>query len=879
MPKSTETKSTIPGERIFTDITSIKYPSYGGNKFWSIVVDDATNIAWSVFLKRKSALPKKMIAFLHRMRKRGTPVKYIRCDNAGENVSLRDKCQEDKDLVEIQFEFTPKDSPQFNGKAERKLAVLYTRVRASNSAAGLEEEGKMARKLFAENAVNCTDKENVLVSRGQDNPAYIGFFKKELPKAECFRQFGEMAIIKHAPTIKGKLTNRGVPVLYLGRAPDHAADTYRFLHLSTQKLIVSRDAIWLNKVYGEYKGQETIVPDLSTVMIKQDTEWIKSKGSTGKGAGPQGQQEAQPDDPEAEQQNPTDTAEEGATEGNETPQVEQPTEAPAQRMSTRSRRGVNFAPTAREMTPAVYREMKKLGGMSIPNEAHGIVERVQQLATDSQSTQSATGREEAASAALQAIDAYTMIDRFGGDFEMLAGELSFVSLDVSKAYYTEEELEKLNPSQYKDLFDKPMTFNDAWNHPDPFQRKKWREAIRKEFAKMNLKKVWRKIKRSKIPKGRRCVKHKWVFEWKRSGIARARLVACGYSQVPGEDFGLEVFSPVANDVSFRIILICMIIWGLEALIFDVETAFLLGDLKEVIFMDCPEGMEHEDDECLLLEKTIYGLRQSARAYHEAWKAVLLKLGFKQCPADHCLFMRQDHRGICIILCHVDDNWTCGHKAAIESVIEELPKHGFTITVDREMKDYLSCEVVFSKDRKKAWVGQPHLMKKIEKTFGEEVKSLQKYKTAGTPGSGLVRAESEEAKIAPEQHSRYRTGVGMLLYCIKHSRPDVANPIRELTKCLDGATPAAYKEMLRVIKYVLDTKTLGLKICPEFGSGKLRWKIVVYTDSDWAGDKDNRRSVSGYFLFLNGVLICWRSNCRRQSHCHLLKLSSMHVQKQ
>ena len=47
------------------------------------------------------------------------------------------------------------------------------------------------------------------------------------------------------------------------------------------------------------------------------------------------------------------------------------------------------------------------------------------------------------------------------------------------------------------------------------------------------------------------------------------------------------------------------------MIFYVETAFLHGDLKEQIYMDCPEGMEHKEDECLLLIKSIYGLVQAS----------------------------------------------------------------------------------------------------------------------------------------------------------------------------------------------------------------------------------------------------------------------------
>ena len=55
---------------------------------------------------------------------------------------------------------------------------------------------------------------------------------------------------------------------------------------------------------------------------------------------------------------------------------------------------------------------------------------------------------------------------------------------------------------------------------------------------------------------------------------------------------------------------------------------------------------------------------------------------------------------------------------------------------------------------------------------------------------------------------YQLGIGMLLYLVKHVRPDLANMTRELSKANDGANPAAYKELLLVVKYVLDMKMLG-----------------------------------------------------------------------
>ena len=58
---------------------------------------------------------------------------------------------------------------------------------------------------------------------------------------------------------------------------------------------------------------------------------------------------------------------------------------------------------------------------------------------------------------------------------------------------------------------------------------------------------------------------------------------------------------------------------------------------------------------------------------------------------------------------------------------------------------------------------------------------------------------------------YCSGVGMLLYLVKYSRPGVANCVRKLSKCLDGSTEECNREMHRVIKYILDTKDMGLKL--------------------------------------------------------------------
>jgi len=171
--------------------------------------------------------------------------------------------------------------------------------------------------------------------------------------------------------------------------------------------------------------------------------------------------------------------------------------------------------------------------------------------------------------------------------------------------------------------------------------------------------VWRKVKRSSIPQGRRCIKSKWVFKIKRDGIFRARLVACGYSQIPGVDF-TENYAPVMNDVTWRILLVAMLIWKMDAIIIDVETAFLHGKLDKEIYMDLPAGLDGESEECLLLLKALYGLVQGARQWWKKFVEILKRIKFQGGYADPCLMIKRSDDGSVFASIYVDNNFCVGH---------------------------------------------------------------------------------------------------------------------------------------------------------------------------------------------------------------------------
>jgi Reverse transcriptase (RNA-dependent DNA polymerase) len=96
----------------------------------------------------------------------------------------------------------------------------------------------------------------------------------------------------------------------------------------------------------------------------------------------------------------------------------------------------------------------------------------------------------------------------------------------------------------------PTSFHEAYHDQDPNRRNSWRNAIAKELENMEKCNVWSLVDMLSIPTNRKLIGSNWVFKEMRDGVFRARLVALGYSQVPGIDFTGN-YLPVVNDTSFR----------------------------------------------------------------------------------------------------------------------------------------------------------------------------------------------------------------------------------------------------------------------------------------------------------------------------------------
>ena len=253
--------------------------------------------------------------------------------------------------------------------------------------------------------------------------------------------------------------------------------------------------------------------------------------------------------------------------------------------------------------------------------------------------------------------------------------------------------------------DEPQSFQEARWDPDLISREKWREAICLEFKKMLDMGVWRNVKRNGHQNDHRLVGCRWVFKVKRNGVYHARLVAKGFSQFPGMDF-TDNYTPVVNDLTFRVVVARMIIENLKRKVVDIDNAFLNGDLEHEIYMKIPEGYDEvinprvDKEDCLILQRAICGLAQAARQF---WKKIVDKMqegGFKLSDADPCMLYKEDEKGVCIIIIYIDDMLIIGKEEAIIDAIKVFQGH-FQVKDPTSLEDYLGVQIVQSDDGKKA----------------------------------------------------------------------------------------------------------------------------------------------------------------------------------
>lgn len=225
------------------------------------------------------------------------------------------------------------------------------------------------------------------------------------------------------------------------------------------------------------------------------------------------------------------------------------------------------------------------------------------------------------------------------------------------------------------LYSALFASTDPSTHHDALRDPKWVAAMRSEMHALSRNATWSLVPR---PPNTNVVGCRWLFRTKYLADGsidrhKARLVAQGFSQVPGLDCS-HTFSPVVKAATIRVVLTLAVInqWKLHQL--DVNNAFLHGNLTDIVYMKQPPGFidpRYPDHACKL-HKAMYGLQQAPRAWFHRLSSFLVTNGFVCSRADPSLFNFK--RGACVLylLVYVDDLILTGSDSSlIRSFIHKL----------------------------------------------------------------------------------------------------------------------------------------------------------------------------------------------------------------
>lgn len=405
---------------------------------------------------------------------------------------------------------------------------------------------------------------------------------------------------------------------------------------------------------------------------------------------------------------------------------------------------------------------------------------------------------------------------------------------------------------------------------------KFIEAEHVENENMTHHRVWRW---SVLPKGKKCIPLKYTYKRKRNQHGKivkykARLVAKGFRQVHGIDF-FDTAAPVATIAAFRILLAVAVTRDLTLEVFDVDGAFLNSEIEEEVYVTPPPGMKPPEDfvasnpsgsYALRLQKTLYGLKQSARAWHNLFKSVLVQMGYIAFDGSDCAYVLHEGNSTSMLVIHVDDVAHAHNSERLSKRLKDRLKELWGLSGCGPLEYFLGMQVVYIKGRS-AHVSQQAYLEGVLRRF-----DMLDAHPKGTPMDTALRISKNapadahgQSAIAKEKIKKeYQQMLGSLLFAAIMTRLDIANACSQLGRVMSDPNEDNLAALKRVMRYIKGTIDLGIKFenkewTPP-GAAKPISPLtpVAYSDSDWASNHDDRTSTSGFVVMLAGAPISWKS---------------------
>jgi hypothetical protein len=362
-----------------------------------------------------------------------------------------------------------------------------------------------------------------------------------------------------------------------------------------------------------------------------------------------------------------------------------------------------------------------------------------------------------------------------------------------------------------------------------------------------------------LPNGVKAIGCKWVFKTKRDSQGnieryKARLVAKGFTQREGIDY-TETFSPVSKKDSFRVIMALVAHFNFELHQMDVKTAFLNGSLEEEVYMKQPEGFCSSEGENLVckLNRSIYGLKQASRQWYLKFHEVITSFGFEENVMDQCIYQRVSGSHICFLVLYVDDILLATNDKGMLYEVKQFLSRNFDMKDMGEASYVIGIKIHRDRNRGILGLSQEAYINKVLERFN--------MKNCSPSVAPIVKGDKFELSQCPQnnferEHMKnisYASAVGSLMYAQVCTRPDIAYAVGVLGRYQINPGVDHWRAAKKVMRYLQGTKNFMLMY-----KRTDNLEVIGYSDSDYAGCIDTRKSTSGYVFMLASGVVSWRS---------------------
>jgi transposase InsO family protein len=384
--------------------------------------------------------------------------------------------------------------------------------------------------------------------------------------------------------------------------------------------------------------------------------------------------------------------------------------------------------------------------------------------------------------------------------------------------------------------DEPLDRRDAQTRAD---WPKWLAAEQTEVQELTSAGTYEWVPDSEpTSRGKKVISCKFAYKQK-VDRAKARLCARGFLQTPDE-VGNK-YAPVCRPETMR----CMLAlaqrhrWGIRA--FDIRNAYVQAPLTRPVYVNPPDGYQRPG-QVWRLNKALYGLPGSGRAWYKCFDRFMRSKHFKPSPADPCLYVHSSKR---LFLCtHVDDCLLIGDNSLLPTALSHITQQ-YQIRDLGFPRNLLGLQLTRTPD---------HLTLTCE-TFCASL--LRRFdippKDVTTPLPSTTHLVSFDASDTKPDSSRYRQMVGCINFAATHARPDISAAAHQLSRHLNNPSHAHMRAAERVIQHLHCTRHLG----PRYHTDRSH-PVTTFSDSDWAGCIDTRQSTSGRVTMMQGAAVLWAS---------------------